>query len=366
MHTEAPTYVMFSSQEDGRAPVCSARYEKSTEPCLLDVSLSEATLDSIAATTNVHAIGDTVVFAVHAPGVKSVQAMGGITVDLARRETGDLWSAAVLVPNAANVIISYRFITDTMATVPARREFRGEQAPAALLRSAQLHGSIRIDTLASAALGAREIVSYIPPGPTPKKPFDVVYVADGAMVREFAPLLDTLIVDGHLPPTVLVGVRATREVPGDPNSHLRAREYVYGFDSDSARFLAHETFFMDDVAIWAEKALHVSAQRGARTIWGASNGGAFAIAMGLRHPDRFAHVIASAPVYAQIPPAKDGAPLPTFYLTAGTLEQTTRARTVVLSDALKKIGARTRVEVTGGGHDELVWAEWFIRGLIAG
>jgi enterochelin esterase-like enzyme len=163
---------------------------------------------------------------------------------------------------------------------------------------------------------------------------------------------------------VLVGVRAASPIPGDDASRLdRAREYVYGFEPDSVRFLKHEKFFMDEVAYWAEETLHASKEREARTIWGASNGGAFAVAMGLRHPDRFGHVIASSPVYNVIPPHKAAAYLPEFFLTAGTFEEDTRSRTVALANALRKLHAPVRYVETVGGHDDLIWAESFVDAL---
>lgn len=340
---EPPVKVAFSSMEDGLVRDCPAPASDSLAPCRIKTTPSLRALQQIAATSTSAVSGESVTFAVSAPTATYVRLTGAIQLPLSQVEGTDLWTATIHVPGFADSRIGYRFITDTMRILPPMHEVRGSKAPKRPTGSAQLHGFIRVDTLWSNALGERRpVVSYVPPG-TASKPYDVVYAADGATVRDLAPLVDTLIASGMLPPTVLVGVRAARVVPGDEGSRLnRAREYVIGFDPDSTRFLKHEKFFMDEVSQWAEETLGVSDSRESRTIWGASNGGAFAVAMGLRHPDRFGHVIASSPVYDDALLNARGNYLPEFYLTAGTFEQTTRERTEALTQALRKLHASVR------------------------
>ena len=357
---------LFSSNADAVVKPCPSN-ARTRVPCRTPNTQSFDQLKRIAATSHLAARGDTLTFAVQARGVSYVHVIGGVQVPLVQVGTTDVWAASIHVPDLAEAVLSYRFLTDTTTNAPVRREFRGPRAPEAQARAAQLHGSLRSDTLVGDIYGgAREVISYLPQGWPEAQPYNVVYAADGISVRDLAPLVDTLIAEGRIAPIVLVGVRAARPLPGDEASKLiRTREYVYGFEPDSSTFLAHEKFFVTDVAAWAEHTLHVSSERAGRAIWGGSNGGAFAVAMGLRHPDRFAHVIASSPVYAMMPAVAAGSMLPDFSLTAGTFEETTRDRTVMLAECLRGLQAQTHFAEFVGGHDDLAWSESFVQAVEA-
>ena len=356
---------LFSTHEAGTVHACAARTRDTTAPCRLPVPVSTEILERIAATSTPQIAGDTVTFAVRARSVTHITLVGGLRLSLDRVGSTDLWAARVYVPGMRESVISYRLLTDTTTVVPRRSAVRGPAAPKPPLRAMTLRGTLRYDTLHSVALGMkREVISYIPRTAAVRGRLDVVYVADGATVRDLAPMLDTLITRGELPPMALVGVRAARSNANDPNStNDRAREYVYGFDPDSTRYLAHEKFFVGEVSVWAEKTLNVANTRAGRTIWGASNGGAFAVAMGLRHPDRFAHVIAASPVYALIPRAAASGPLPTFTLSAGTFEQVVRGTTASMVATLRKLNASMTFDLFAGGHDDLIWSESFVRAV---
>jgi enterochelin esterase-like enzyme len=354
---------LFSTHEAGTVHACAARMREATGPCRLPLPVSTALLERIVATSTPAITGDTVTFAVRAPSVTHISLVGGLRLSLDRVGSTDLWAARVYVPGMSETVISYRLLTETTKAVPRRRAVRGAHAPGPPLRSMTLRGILRTDTLQSIALGMpREVIYYVPRSPAVTGRIDVVYIADGATVRDLAPMLDTLITRGELPPIALVGVRAARTNSSDANGRNdRAREYVYGFDSDSTRYLAHEKFFVEEVSAWAEKTLNVANTRAGRTIWGASNGGAFAVAMGLRHPDRFAHVIAASPVYALIPRAASNGPLPTFTLSAGTLEEVVRGTTASMVATLRNLNARMTFDLFAGGHDDLIWSESFVR-----
>ena len=356
---------LFSTHEAGTVHACASRVRDTTAPCRLPVPASTELLERIVATSTPAIAGDTVTFAVRAPSVTHITLVGGLRLSLDRVGSTDLWAARVYVPGMRESVISYRLLTDTTTVIPRRSAVRGSRAPRPPLRAMTLRGTLRFDTLQSVALGMpREIISYVPRTAGIHGRIDVVYIADGATVRDLAPMMDTLVTRGELPPMVLVGVRAARSNPGDAaTANDRAREYVYGFDPDSTRYLAHEKFFVEEVSAWAEKTLNIANTRAGRTIWGASNGGAFAVAMGLRHPDRFAHVIAASPVYALIPRAAVNGPLPTFTLSAGTLEQVVRGTTASLVATLRNLNASMKFELFAGGHDDLIWSESFVRAV---
>jgi len=357
---------LFSTMDDAVVRPCGRVSADSLAPCRLPGSSPLEERAQIAATSTFEARGDPLPFAENAPAVSYVNVLGGIQLPLERITGTDLWNATILVHDIDHVRISYRFITDTMRVVPLRREFRGALARSRPLRSAQLHGTLRVDTVWSEALQEmREGFSYVPSAASAGRLLDVVYAADGSSVRDFAALVDTLIANGRLRPVALVGVRAAQPLPGDTTTrYIRAREYVYGFGSDSTRFLTHEQFFVDEVSAWAERTLHVSPARAARMIWGASNGGAFAMAMAMRHPDRYSRVFISSPVYNVIPQYhEDGRRLPEFFVTAGSFEETTRSRTVAFVQLLERLHAVARFQVLGGGHDDLLWSEAFVSAL---
>ena len=356
---------LFSTHEAGTVHACASGARHGTAPCRLPVPKSMELLERIAATATPAIAGDTVTFAVRAQSVTHITLVGGLRLSLDRVGTTDLWAARVHVPGMSEAVISYRLLTDTTTVIPRRSAVRGPHAPKPPLRAIELRGTLRFDTLHSDALGMRrEVISYVPRSPAVRGRIDVVYIADGATVRDLAPMLDTLITRGDLPPMALVGVRAARSNPTDPRTtNDRAREYVYGFDPDSTRFLAHERFFVEEVSAWAEQTLNVANTRAGRTIWGASNGGAFAVAMGLRHPNRFAHVIAASPVYALIPHAASNGPLPTFTLSAGTLEQVVRGTTASMVATLRNLNARMTFDLFAGGHDDIIWSESFVRAV---
>lgn len=107
-------------------------------------------------------------------------------------------------------------------------------------------------------------------------------------------------------------------VDGMPDDDGRLTEYVAGFDP--ARFEAHERFFADAVPAWAEAHAGVAAPVDRTAVWGASLGAELALAMGMRHPDRFGVVLAASPGAGYRPPDPMPARLPRSYLVAGTDE----------------------------------------------
>ena len=339
---------LFSSGADARVRDCPLLAIDSLAPCRVTTP--------VVKTPGVRTSGDTLTFAVSAPTAHEVRITGGIELPLDRVGGSDIFAAAIRVPNLHRAIIGYRIFTDSTRGIPPRFEFRGDSSGCRPQRARQLRGSLRFDTLFAQSLGERrELISYIPPHKSTNGRYDVVYVPDGGLVKQLAPLLDTLIATHKLRPIVLVGVRASQQ--------FRANEYVWGFKNDSIRFLAHEQFFIQHVLSWAEKTLFVSNERVGRMIWGASNGGAFAVAMGLRHPSLFSHVFAASPVFELLPNAVRS-PLPAFHISAGTFEGTSRDRAVGLATVLGDMGARSFLDAFIGGHDEVQWLEWVTRVLL--
>src|SRR5262245_6537035 len=66
---------------------------------------------------------------------------------------------------------------------------------------------------------------------------------------------------------------------------VRLHEYSPRFDPH--RFTAHERFFVDEVGAWAQSRFRVALPAERTAVCGVSAGGELALALGLRHSDRY-------------------------------------------------------------------------------
>src|SRR5205807_1732687 len=111
---------------------------------------------------------------------------------------------------------------------------------------------------------------------------------------------------------MIVGVHGMADDDG------RLREYIPGFDE--SRFAAYERFFVEAVPRWVQTRFGVALPAGRTAVWGASLGGEFALAMGVRRPDTYGVVFSASPGAGYKPPALMPSSLPRVYLVAGTDE----------------------------------------------
>lgn len=75
-----------------------------------------------------------------------------------------------------------------------------------------------------------------------------------------------------------------------PAQDLREQEYLLGRNQE--RCAVHERFFVYEVVDWAARPLGVSTNREKPAVFGFSEGGAFAVSLGIRHPDQFSTPLA--------------------------------------------------------------------------
>lgn len=190
--------------------------------------------------------------------------------------------------------------------------------------------------------GGRPVTVYVPPDPVDA----VVFVADGAW--HTARLSEALDRAGATS-TMVVGVHGMADDDG------RLREYVAGFDDE--RFAAHERFFVDDVGHWVAARFGVAVPAARTGVWGASLGGELALAMGLRHPDRYGVVFAASPGAGYRPPKVLPALLPRAYLVAGSQEQFFLDNASRWGDALRRAGADIEMMQRDGEHGGEFWVE---------
>jgi len=194
----------------------------------------------------------------------------------------------------------------------------------------------------------RTVTVFFPPGYRTGVEYPVLFCADGQAVEGFSYSLSTAMEEGNTPPVILVGVHS------DPR--LRAYEYVDGIDS--SLFLAHEHFFTDEVYRWAIAKFTLACAWPACGVFGFSNGGAFALSMGVRHREKYGVVIAFSIAgvphrieeseYARRPAAR-------YYLSAGTREKPFRATGRAIARILAKNEVEHVITERHAGHDFDFW-----------
>jgi enterochelin esterase-like enzyme len=319
--------------------------------------------------------GDTATF-FHRGEAQSVDVLfGGDIRPLRRVADSDVWTLAVKLPELERAVFSYRFIPTTkdapgkQAVDPA--VWRGPKADPPAAECAKLTGSLQHAEIDSQALGRpRKVTVYRPAGHDTAKPSPVVCAADGEAIERFARIAEPLIAAGKVPPIVIVGVHSGGYAGGaadlknyDVKKDLRAQEYFPTIDGQ--RFADHEKFFCTEVPAWAEKQFGVSTARRDRTVFGYSNGGRFAVEMGLRHPDVFGQVFGfSVAGNGKFDFAKAGSDLPRFYLAAGTWETSFHHCTSKLDEQLRDRRATVRFASRVGGHDTALWRDEFAAALL--
>jgi enterochelin esterase-like enzyme len=191
--------------------------------------------------------------------------------------------------------------------------------------------------------GGRQVTVYVPPGP----PEAVVFAGDGQLIAQWGGLLEA----ANLPPTMVVGVHRTAD------EKLRLHEYSPAFDAD--RFVAHETFFVEDVRRWVRSHFGVALAAERTAVFGVSAGGEFALAMGLRHPDVYGAVFSGSPGAGYSPPCRMPNSIPRTYLVAGTLEPFFHDNATRWAAALRDAGADVVMIERVASHGDALWRKEF-------
>lgn len=199
-----------------------------------------------------------------------------------------------------------------------------------------------------ALVGTRRVTVYLPQDYRGSNDKPVVLCADGQTVGRFAERVHQEIARGRLPSLILIGAHSIEEI--------RVGEYVEGVSDEL--FDAHERFFTQEICRWAHAEFDIQPKRERCGVFGFSNGGAFAVAMGFRHPKQFGVVIAFS-MAGGIDRTSTVADFENlfsrFYLSAGNREKPVRDRTRFLAKWLTKNGAQARYTERPGAHDFAHW-----------
>jgi enterochelin esterase-like enzyme len=189
----------------------------------------------------------------------------------------------------------------------------------------------------------RQVTVYVPPRP----PEAIVFAGDGQLISQWGGVLEA----AGVPPTMIVGVHRSAD------ETLRLHEYSPAFDPE--RFAAHETFFIDDVPAWVRSRFGVALPRERTAVMGVSASGELALAMGLRHPNRYGAIFCASPGAGYRPPETMPSPIPRAYLVAGTQEPFFLENATRWAVALRAAGADVVMNERAGSHGDAFWEEEF-------
>ena len=287
----------------------------------------------------------------------AVELMGGLHTFMWRVHGSNLWAVGTRSRALDEATISYCFRLDrsgeSVFSLDRSNVWCGPLAPKPPRRAQQLEGAVLRENFPSHELEQERFVTvYIPPRWSRRDESWLAFATDGFVPAD---VVEPLILDGGLPPIILVGVASATD------SVQRGAEYL---GLGRPIFESHMRFFTDEVFTWLGKTLDLALPPARCIVSGFSNGGAFAIWAGIRRPDRFGHVLAFS-VAGSDPPLilEWGAgSRPTFQLTAGTLE-VFRSNTLGWARRLTDAGVICRHEELVFGHDPLLWELAFVNGL---
>jgi enterochelin esterase-like enzyme len=200
--------------------------------------------------------------------------------------------------------------------------------------------------LPSTFLGERRKLSvFLPQANHAPQPLLALYCADGQMLAPFA---DALAAEGARCPLVaLVGVES--------NVSTRPYDYVHGYDRE--RFAAHERFLIEEIVPLVEAVYRIGGERGARGLFGYSDGGAFVHAAAVRNPTIFGFAIAFSVSDKRVRRECYPSPLDTaFYLSAGAREPDYRNTTASIAADLQFLGIQHKLTERDAGHETTFWS----------
>lgn len=280
-----------------------------------------------------------------------------------RDEAQDVWVAQARMKDWNHAFFTYGV---KVGGKRQNRAFWASRAPKAPQVAETLQGTLRTVTIPSKELGeSRDVMVYLPPKAGPG--MNVVYMSDGQACREFAQVLEPLILQNRVAPTAIVGI-FHGEYTGDITAYdlmkdFRAREYLKVADPD--RFEQHLKFVTNEVMPWAEKEFGVSADPRYRALMGYSNGGAFALTASVEKPELFANILpfSIAAIDAEaLTKEAVGKRLPTYWMAAGTLE--VFSRNTETSRSIVRPGARgVHFDLYVTGHDQEQWKLAFAKAM---
>lgn len=283
----------------------------------------------------------------------TVALTGGIQEKMSKIGESDLWILQLKMAGWENCFASYDFVEPGKTTY-TQRLWSGDKAKHTQ-KTSTLMGTIVTKQFKSKALGLERGISiYLPPN-APKKDLPAFFLADGAC-KEFALVLEPLILAGKVRPCAIVGIQSGKYAgkpsePYDMMLDVRAKDYLEVVDP--SWFAKHLTMFTVEIPEYVAKEYGISRKREDKAVGGFSNGGAFTAAVAVRCPERFG---AALPLSLGIPPggSKPKAKMPRMFFMAGNLESFI-INTTYFYDQVKIWGVDAELHINNAGHDLESW-----------
>jgi hypothetical protein len=301
--------------------------------------------------------GEVLTIAVRRPGDAPLL-LGTVTERM--RPAGDgCWAVRLRVPGLERACIEYGVLTEDAAHHEASMVWQGSRARRPPSPVWTAIGPLERHVVGGSELAAVHPVRFW----SPPDPAALLVCADGDGLEAWAGLVAA---SGE--PVALVGIESAGlswrpqdlEDGGharyDPSADPRARAYLPRVDP--AYFAQHMGYVVRTVLPWADERLGRTLPRLA---YGASNGAAWAAALGALHPDLVVGVLAFS--LGERPPwpmRRDG---PVHALVAGRLEPGFHRDTTSYARRLRRRGARVRLRTPLRGHDFTMWADELLPAL---
>lgn len=276
--------------------------------------------------------------------------------------TEDIWALSARVESLERAVIETMIFADAdngppLAQVP---KWRGPMAPSAVETADIPEGWLIERTIESKPLDeTRQLTIYRPES---SAPMPVIYMADGESVSQFAMTLQPLIERGVLRPIMIVGLHSgpANPAPDTDTNLIRHQEYLVGWgDVMQPRWTGHDRFLREEVMPLAES-LGASSRAEDRAVAGYSNGAAWALAMGVAHPEIFDKVMALSFGWGwggldeMLARARPG-----DWIGAGTMEPPFHEASEKAAETLAGKARRVTFDSRVSGHSPVMWNEQF-------
>lgn len=277
-----------------------------------------------------------------------------IQQNMARVGDTDLWSLSLHVPRLDEAVILLAYM-DQQYRLHPHGEFRGPQAPLPPVIAAPLAGRIEEMQFESEALQGEVPVSIYRPPAALGPPRAAIYLADGD-VQTYAPVLEPLMVQGRIPPTMMVGFAAWLMPGADHATRSTLRNGQYRRGSDPAAMRRHDRFVLEELIPKLESGDGSASL--ARLTAGASNGGAWAMTTAMAYPAIFKGAVSTSPAVrgadlTGLPGAADQS----YFFTAGLFEGMDNAK--LAFDRVRQSPARACILEGVDGHSMSLQRDFF-------
>jgi enterochelin esterase-like enzyme len=190
--------------------------------------------------------------------------------------------------------------------------------------------------------GGREVTAYVPA----ETPEAVIFAGDGQLIASWGAFLNEA---PDVPPTMIIAAHRLDD------EMARLHEYSPVFDAD--RFAAHEQFFVEDLREWSRARFDVALPVERTAVYGVSASAELALALGLRHPDRYGAILCASPGGGYRPPGDLSSSPPRTYLVAGTEEPFFQENAARWAEALREAEADVVFTERTGDHGDPFWRE---------